>query len=118
MSRRVLAVVRDLFFVVKLQEGARHAGVDLEVVGSGEELLERAKEGADLVVVDLSDAGLGPVGVIRDLRASAHGASFPMLGFVSHVQTDVAEQARSAGCERVVPRSQFSAKLVDFLSGR
>lgn len=118
MSRRVLAVVRDLFFVAKLQEGARHAGVDLEVVASGEELLERAKGGADLVVVDLSDADMGPVDVIRDLRASADGASLPVLGFVSHVQTDVAEQARSAGCERVVPRSRFSAQLVDFLRGR
>jgi len=40
----------------------------------------------------------------------------PIVGFLSHVQTDLAEKARAAGCTEVLPRSQFTAKLADILS--
>ena len=41
--RRVLAVVTDLFFSVKLSEAAKRNGLALEFVKEGIDLLEKAK---------------------------------------------------------------------------
>jgi len=117
MSRRVVAAVSDLFFIAKLKEAARHAGVALELTSSGSDLLEKAGSGAALVILDLNDPTVDNVESIRRLRLTAETASVPILAFLSHVQRDLAERARAAGCERVVARSQLSARLVDFLRG-
>jgi hypothetical protein len=37
------------------------------------------------------------------------------VAFLSHVQTDLAAQARAAGCGEVLPRSQFTANLAEIL---
>jgi hypothetical protein len=39
-----------------------------------------------------------------------------MVGFLSHVQVDLAEQARAAGCDEVMPRSKFTQNLAEILS--
>lgn len=117
MKRRVVAAVTDLFFIAKMQEAARHAGVELGFVSTVEELEAEATAGVDLVVLDLNDAKLEPVAAIQQLRAQPLTASVSLLGFLSHVDVDLAERAKRAGCERVVPRSRFSAKLVEILGG-
>lgn len=117
MSRRVLAAVTNLFFVAKLESAARHASIDLSFVSSEDDLLEKAREGAELVVLDLGDQDLDAVEAIKKLRAEPETAAVPMLGFYRHTQPDLAERAREAGCESVMPRSQFTARLVDLLRG-
>jgi len=42
-SKRVLAVVSDLFFSVKLNEAAKRNGLAIEFVKEGTDLLEKAK---------------------------------------------------------------------------
>jgi hypothetical protein len=37
------------------------------------------------------------------------------VGFLSHVQTELAELARAAGCQDVMPRSKFTAELAQIL---
>ena len=39
-----------------------------------------------------------------------------MLAFLSHVQTDLAAQARAAGCTEVMPRSTFTQNLATILA--
>ncbi|HLE20526.1 MAG TPA: hypothetical protein VJB88_05350 [Vicinamibacteria bacterium] len=117
MSRRVVAVVNNLFFVAKLQSAARQASVDLTFASTEDELLEKARAGAELVVFDLGDQDLQALAAIKRLRSEPDTADVPMLGFLRHTQPEVAERARAAGCENVMPRSQFSAQLVDLLRG-
>jgi hypothetical protein len=38
-----------------------------------------------------------------------------VLAFLSHVQTDLAAQARAAGCTEVIPRSVFTQNLAAIL---
>ncbi len=40
---------------------------------------------------------------------------FRTIGFVSHVQSDVIDAARSAGVGEVLARSAFTARLADIL---
>jgi len=117
----VLALVDDLFFQAKLTETARKIGVTLKTVASGAALakmLETAPDGARvdlprLVIVDLN-ARQGAVEAIEQLQRS--GNPIPIIGFLSHVQTDLADRARAAGCKQVMPRSSFTANLSEILS--
>ena len=52
--KRVLAVVTDLFFSVKLSEAAKRNGLALEFVNEPKEVLEKAKTKPTLIVFDLN----------------------------------------------------------------
>jgi len=117
----VLALVDDLFFQARLAETARKLGVTLKTVSTGASLvkmLEAAPDGVPgdlprLVIVDLN-ARQGAVEAIEQLQRS--GNPIPVIGFLSHVQTELAERARAAGCKQVMPRSSFTANLSEILS--
>jgi CheY-like chemotaxis protein len=113
----VLALVDDLFFQAKLAETARKLGVVLKTVSTGDALVESLAGTAigdrpRLVVVDLN-ARQGAVEAVERLHSS--GNPVPVIGFLSHVQTDLAERARAAGCSQVLPRSSFTANLSEIL---
>ena len=61
---------------------------------------------ADVVVVDLTRAGV--VDVLPDLEGR-------VIGFANHTARDVMEAARAAGCEQVLKRSEFFARIDDLL---
>jgi CheY-like chemotaxis protein len=117
----VLALVDDLFFQAKLSETARKLGVALKTVSNGATLVKMLEASPDgvradlprLVIVDLN-ARQGALEAIEQLQRS--GNPIPVIGFLSHVQTDLAERARAAGCKQVMPRSSFTANLSEILS--
>jgi hypothetical protein len=61
---------------------------------------------ADIVVVDLTRAGV--VDVLPDLEGR-------VIGFANHTARDVMEAARAAGCEQVLKRSEFFARIDELL---
>ncbi len=109
---RVIALVDDLFFQARLAETARQVGVDLKIVTTTEALAEEARTAAGLVVIDLN-ARADAIAAIEKLRASGNAA--PVVAFLSHVQTELAERARAAGCREVMPRSKFTQNLAAIL---
>jgi CheY-like chemotaxis protein len=117
----VLALVDDLFFQAKLVETARKLGVVLTTVSTGTALVQALGQPPDkavascrprLVVVDLN-ARQGALEAIEQLQRS--GNSIPVIGFLSHVQTELAQRARAAGCKQVMPRSSFTMNLPEIL---
>jgi CheY-like chemotaxis protein len=131
----VLALVDDLFFQSKLAETARHVGVTLQTVTTGDALTEAASTNVPrLVLVDLN-ARAGAIEAVErmcgsqksdqgDESASPNDADagmiggnahLPVIAFLSHVQTELAERARAAGCTNVLPRSKFTAELAQIL---
>lgn len=111
---QVLALVDDLFFQAKMIETAKHLGVELRTCTTADALMaEIAKEKPKLVVVDLN-ARQDPIAAVE--RLSANPEMIPTLGFLSHVQVDLAKQARQAGCHDVMPRSKFAQELATILA--
>jgi len=109
----VIAFVDDLFFQAKLQETARQVGVELKMVTTGDALLaEAAHLAPSLLIVDLN-ARQGPLEALDRLRAA--GNQLPVIAFLSHVQVELAERARAAGCRQVLPRSQLTQNLAAIL---
>jgi len=65
------------------------------------------------VIVDLN-ASNKPLEAAQQLRELQ--PTLPVIGFLSHVQTDLAAQAKAAGFQQVMPRSQFTTQLPQILA--
>lgn len=109
--KKVLAVVSDLFFSVKLSEAAKRSGLALEFVKEAHEVLEKAKTKPSLIVFDLNFEAIHPLDVIRALKADPHTKGTSLIGYLSHVQGELKQQAQEAGCDMVMARSAFSQNL-------
>jgi CheY-like chemotaxis protein len=109
----VVAFLDDLFFRVKIADAAKRAGSDVTFVNTADAVLERIAQESSVVVIDLNCALSDPVALAA--RVKAESPATPVIGFVSHVQTQLRDQARSAGCDAVLARSVFSTQLPDIL---
>src|SRR5262245_63433131 len=112
MSKTIVACVDDLFFRSKIEATARHLNVPVSFVKPNE--LPRASAGAAAVLMELSSNG-DAVKTIETLRGANPGSEVPVIGFLSHVDKELAKKAEAAGITKVMPRSQFSEGLPDLL---
>jgi len=114
-TRKVLAVVEDLFFTVKINEAAKRAGLSVAFVKSERDTLDQAAENPALIILDLNFAGIEPVHLIQKLKADPALKKISLLGYVSHVQGELKQAAQEAGCDMVLARSAFSQNLPQIL---
>jgi len=110
---RVVAYMDDLFFQMKLAETAKHLHVEVKVAASPDALLQLMDPLPKFVLVDLN-ARNTPLEAIKKLREQQ--PTLPVIGFLSHVQTDLAAKAKAAGFQQVMPRSQFTTNLPQILA--
>jgi CheY-like chemotaxis protein len=110
---RVVALMDDLFFQMKLAETAKQLGVEVKVVANGEALMGLLASEPKLVIVDLN-APSQPIAAIEKLRQTQKDVR--VVGFLSHVQRELAAEAQAAGCNEVLPRSSFTQNLAAILS--
>ena len=118
MTRTVIAVVEDMLFVSKIRATAEHLDVTLRSVRNMDTLLQVARDsGADLIIVDLHAEKVDPIAVAKALKSDDQVNSIRLLGFFSHVRTDLQKAAVAAGYDVVIPRSVFSRDLAEILAG-
>jgi DNA-binding NarL/FixJ family response regulator len=110
---RIVAYMDDLFFQMKLAETAKHLGLEVKVASTAESLLQLLDPLPELVIVDLN-ARSQPLSAMQQLRKIE--PHLRVIGFLSHVQTDLAKEAQAAGFDEVMPRSKFSMNLPDILA--
>ena len=110
---QVVAYMDDLFFQMKLAETAKHLRVEVKVAGNPDALLQLMDPPPKLVIVDLN-ARNNPLEAAKQVRAQQ--PDLPIIGFLSHLQTELAAKAKSAGFQQVMPRSQFTASLPQILA--
>ena len=119
MARRVLAAVEDLLFKSKISETAAQLGVDARFPRTPERLLGALRESPpDLLVLDLNSARFEPLELLRIVKHDKDLERVPTVGFLSHVQKDLAVAARKSGCDHVLARSAFTRDLPKILAGR
>ena len=111
-SKRILAVVSDLFFSVKLSEAAKRANLALEFVKEGAQVIEKAHhEKPALIIFDLNFASVEPLSLITRLKVAPETKGINLIGYLSHVQVELKQNAQEAGCDMVMARSAFSQNL-------
>ena len=107
-----LLISRDLFFASKVTGTAQALGLSVRTIGSPDQLQTAKEEELTLVILDLDCPGVTPAEVMAALPS---GKTISTIAFGPHVHEDRLAAARSAGFEQVLPRSKFSAGLVDLL---
>ena len=113
--RVVVAVVDDLMFLSRIREAAKRQGADVRAVRTAADAAAACRAGAKVVVVDLDTPRLPVMEAVAAIAGEAALAGVQLVGFYSHVETERAREARSAGCRTVLPRSAFVRQLDDLL---
>jgi hypothetical protein len=105
----VLAIVKDLFFVARIRETARLAGVPLKFARTPDEIATRLGDAPRFVLLDLT-AGLDYEAIL----GGAERTGVPVLGFTTHALARQT-QAWHGRCERVVTKETLTAELPTLL---
>lgn len=106
----VMAAVNDLFLRSKITAVAQAAKVDLNVFGDFNRLRAQLSDTPALVLINLGELSPQDVPLLAELLQAGHR----VIGFLSHVEVDLARVVRATGCE-VMPRSQFFERLPEIL---
>jgi DNA-binding NarL/FixJ family response regulator len=98
-----------------MSAAAQRASVPLDMASSIDALLTKAEAGRpQLVILDLSHAGLDPSQVAKRLGALVPGVA--IVAFGPHVHRERLAAATEAGCDLVVSRGQFHAEMDSILA--
>jgi PleD family two-component response regulator len=114
-KKKVLAVLDDLFFTVKIADAAKRAGLEIDFVKSEKDALAKAQNDPLLIILDLNCTSLEPLKLIAKLKSDESLKQISVLGFVSHVQGELKQKAHDSGCNMVMARSAFSLNLPQIL---
>jgi len=111
---RVLAVVKDLFFVARIRETARLAGVPLLFTRTPEDIARALLEGPrpTLVLIDLTTSGLDYPAVFAAVDGVEPRPS--VLGYTTHALA-AATKPMHGRCDRVVTKEALTAELGEIL---
>ena len=107
----ILVVMSDLFFSVKINDAAKKLGASVEFVKDPDRAIEKAKLKPPVIILDLNCTAINPLDLVHRLKRDPETVTIPIVGFVSHVQTELRQNAEDAGCDTVVARSAFAQNL-------
>jgi len=115
-KKKILAVVDDLLFTVKINDAAKRVGVDVEFLKSERDVLEKAKSDKPLLIIlDLNNNSVEPLHLISQLKEHEDLKKISLIGYLSHVQGELKQKAHEAGANIVMARSAFSQNLQQIL---
>lgn len=118
MNGRVVAFVDDIIFAAKIRGTAEPLGVKVEFLKNPDMLFQGAAEEIPATIIfDLHSARHDPFALAERLKADERLRAVPLVGFFSHVQTELLSRARNAGFDHVFPRSAFTKNLAGILQG-
>ena len=113
----IIAVVDDLFFASKIRGTAEQVGAQVQFVRSIPAAIEKARgEAPALIIADLNASCCDAIELARVLKGDDSLAGVPVLGFFSHIQTELQQAAIAAGYDQVMPRSAFTKNLGQILA--
>jgi CheY-like chemotaxis protein len=115
-KKKILAVVDDLLFTVKISDAAKRAGLDAEFVKSEKDVIEKATHEKPLLIIfDLNNSSVPSLELIAKLKSDGDLRHISLIGYLSHVQGELKQKAQEAGANIVMARSAFSQNLPQIL---
>lgn len=117
MARKIVAAVEDLLFRSKISETADQLGIEASFPRNPKKLAEALQASPpDLLILDLNSARFEPLQLLRTVKSEEGTRDVKTVGFLSHVQKDLAVAAKEAGCDRIMARSAFTKDLPKVLA--
>lgn len=111
-NKKILAVLEDLLFTVKIADAAKRNGLQAHFVKNETDALAAAAENPLLIILDLNANSVDAVDLISKLKGASRT---PVMAFVSHVQGELKQRAHEAGADMVLARSAFSTNITQIL---
>lgn len=112
---KIFCLVSDLFFQTKIEETAQQLGKQVEFISDLEKFFS-LKAFPSLIIVDLNNSQIDSIAFAKKLKTNPLTSSIKLIGYLSHVQTELQKSAINAGFDSVMPRSLFSQKLGEIIS--
>lgn len=113
ISQKTICVVADdMFFSSKIENAAKDFDIGVIKVKNREEFLGKIEgKTIDLVIIDLASRKIDAEKIFAELKNSKkHGKVF-CIGYLPHVERELADKFRKEGVDLVIPRSKFSREM-------
>jgi CheY-like chemotaxis protein len=105
----------DLVFSSRLASAGKRLGVEVSAVSSIEASMARLQaESVRLVILDLATGNVDPASAIDKLRQSNRNVK--VIAYAPHVHEARLDAARAAGCDEVLSRGAFDARMDELLA--
>jgi PleD family two-component response regulator len=112
-SRKTICIVADdMFFSSKVENTAKRLDIATVKIKNREELQEKIGEKTiDLVIIDLASRKIDAQEVFTELRSSTEHKKAFCIGYLPHVERELADKFKENGMDLVIPRSKFSREM-------
>lgn len=106
-----------MFFKSKIRAVAEAVGTEISFPRNKDALIQKAREEKpQLIIVDLHNQKIEAASLATELKSDEELRGIPLLGFFSHVETELQRSALAAGFDQVIPRSVFARDLQKILA--
>ncbi|MGH8058732.1 MAG: hypothetical protein ACREOH_16085 [Candidatus Entotheonellia bacterium] len=111
----ILALVNDLFFLLKIRDTVTHVGYSMHVAGSVGEFFDKlARTCPSLIILDLTISGVEIPPLLRQLREDPHQRAIPVLAYTTHADWKRTAPLH-AECSRVVTKDTLSHQMPELI---
>ncbi len=112
----IVYLTTDLMFTSRVGGVAARLGMTLKTAGTPAALMESlAAQPDSIVLLDLTLSDLDPRALVAELKAIARPPR-SIIAYGPHVHQDRLAEAAAAGCDEVLTRGQFSARMEETLA--
>ena len=111
-EKTICVIADDMFFSSKIESAAKHLDIVMIKVKNHEEFQDKI-EGKiiDLVIIDLASKGIDAEDLFTKLKSFPEHKGTFCIGYLPHVQRELASKFREKGVDLVIPRSKFSREM-------
>ena len=112
-SRKTICIVADdMFFSSKIESTAKNLDIGTVKVKNHESLLDKIEgKTIDLVIIDLASRKIDAEKVFAELKNSKKYGKVFCIGYLPHVERELAGKFREKEVDLVIPRSKFSREM-------
>lgn len=115
-KRIILAAVDDIFFAAKIRGTGEALGITVQTARSTDKFFEKLAETTpSKIIVDLHSEKCDPFLIAEKVKGNEKLRDVRLIGFFSHIHTELMKKAIDAGYDEVMPRSAFTKKLSEIL---
>ena len=112
VTQPIYILVNDLFFATKIVKSAQAITLEARAFDTADRLLEASRQKEpSLVILDCGGLEKEAFKLLDATRTDEKLSKIPKIGYLSHGARQLEKEMRTAGCNQVYTKSQFTKEL-------